>query len=106
MDCGIALWDVLGRCRREGSLDAAIQAAELEPNDFRSFLAEHGRVKAVCFNGATAQRIWRRKIEPELPVPMLPPTRVRLPSTSPAYAAMRFDDKLKAWSQIRAMLAA
>lgn len=102
--CGVALWDVLGRCYREGSLDAAIRNADLEPNDFAAFLRAHPGVDAVFFNGGTAERIWRTRVAPRLPDGLHPSHAQRLPSTSPAYAAMRPEQKLQAWSAITVLL--
>jgi len=36
---GVALWDVLAYCEREGSLDSAIRNEQ--PNDFHRFFAAH-----------------------------------------------------------------
>lgn len=96
----IALWDVLDSCYREGSLDSAIRQSRLRTNDFAQFLEQHPRIDTVFFNGATAERIWLRHVVPELPAEQLPPNSFRLPSTSPAYAAMRFEEKRRHWSTI------
>jgi len=101
---GIALWDVAGECIRPGSLDARIQAGSVSPNDIGGLLAHHPGIARVRFNGAAAEALFRRHVLPTLdPVPDL----LRLPSTSPAHAAMGFEAKLAAWrtglADIRAM---
>jgi hypoxanthine-DNA glycosylase len=91
----IALWDVLGSCHRAGALDAAIEADSVEVNDFATFYATHPRIVCVCFNGAAAERFYKRHVPATLP--HAPPRSVRLPSTSPAHAAWSFARKLAAW---------
>ena len=95
---GVALWDVLKTCYREGSMDADIRDAV--PNDFESFLSQHEGIAAVFFNGAKAEQVWRKRVAPLLPEPLLPRRQVRLPSTSPAYAAINFAQKLEAWRAV------
>ena len=95
---GIALWDVLESCSRAGSLDAAIEKGSVVPNDFATFFACHPRVRRVFFNGATAEQCYRRRVLPLLPAGTL--TYLRLPSTSPAHAAMSYEEKLAAWRVI------
>jgi TDG/mug DNA glycosylase family protein len=89
-DNGVALWDVLDACVRPGSLDADIRDAE--PNDFAAFLAKHRRIERIAFNGGAAQKFFRRHIGAPDGVEL-----VRLPSTSPAHAALRFEQKLAEW---------
>lgn len=91
---GIALWDVAGECVRPGSLDARIRADTVVPNDIPGLLDAHPGIRRICFNGATAEALFRRHVLPAIPTP---PEHVRLPSTSPAHAAMSFDAKLEAW---------
>ena len=91
---GIALWDVAGECVRPGSLDARIRADTVVPNDIPGLLDAHPGIRRICFNGATAEALFRRHVLPAIP---MPPEHVRLPSTSPAHAAMSFDAKLEAW---------
>ena len=55
---GVALWDVLQGCEREGSLDADIRNAV--PNDFAGFRA-HPRLRRVCLNGGKAASLFRRR---------------------------------------------
>lgn len=101
---GIALWDVLAACTREGSLDAAIDERSIIANDLVSFLAQHPRIRHVFFNGATAERCFRLHVQPALEAGAL--KLARLPSTSPAHAALSYTDKLRAWRIILKPLAA
>jgi double-stranded uracil-DNA glycosylase len=101
---GIALWDVLGTCARPGSLDAAIDDASIVPNDFAGFLARHRRITHVFCNGSKAADSFRRHVQPTLDaVPQW--TMDRLPSTSPAHAALPFAGKLERWRAVCAALA-
>jgi hypoxanthine-DNA glycosylase len=84
----IALWDVIGTCERRGSLDADIRDAIDNDLDELSRLAPG--IDCVMFNGRTAGRHQRRLAARGL-------RAVVLPSTSPAYAGMRFEEKLAAW---------
>lgn len=92
---GIALWDVLASCEREGSLDSAIRDRTAQANDFATFLASHPGIGTVLFNGAKAESSFHRRVVPTLARPEL--KLRRLPSTSPANASQRHADKLAAW---------
>lgn len=94
MAARIALWDVLRSCRRESSLDSAIERDSMQPNDFRRFLAAHADITHVFFNGATAEAAFRRHVQPKLPRTL---KFERLPSTSPAHAGMTRPEKQKRW---------
>jgi hypoxanthine-DNA glycosylase len=94
---GVALWDVCAAARREGSLDADI--SETIPNDFDGFFRAHPCVELICFNGQTAAKLFRRFVAPTLPASVRDISWACLPSTSPAYAAMRFDRKLAHWRE-------
>jgi hypoxanthine-DNA glycosylase len=85
---GLAVWDVYAACRREGSLDSAIEAAE--PNDLAGIVARLSQLRAIVHNGGEAARAMR------LTRALGPPVR-RLPSTSPANASWSFERKLAAW---------
>jgi len=95
---GIALWDVMAACERQGSLDADIVAGSIQPNDFAGFFAEHPGISRVFFNGAAAETSFRRLVLPRLADRALHLTR--LPSTSPAHAASSYADRLAAWSLV------
>lgn len=94
---GIALWDVLHSCHRKGSLDAAIQAGSVKVNDFKSFFQRHREIHTVLFNGATAERFYGQYVVPELEHTGM--KLVRMPSTSPAHAAVSFERKVSAWRE-------
>lgn len=90
LEVGVGVWDVYAACEREGSLDTAIRAAELNPL---------GELRVMCpgltliaHNGGESFRHARHTRELGLPV-------LRLPSSSPANAGMTFETKLSEWRQ-------
>ncbi len=97
---GIAVWDVIQRCARRGSLDTAIDNSSIVANDFASFYAAHPRIERICFNGSKAEQEYLRRVLSTLPSRAQAIARSRLPSTSPAMAALSFEDKLRAWSLV------
>lgn len=97
---GYALWDVLGGCRRQGSLDSAIESESMEINDFPTFFRAHPRVDRVFCNGSFAATLFRRRVLPLLGEHAERMALVRLPSTSPAHAGMTAEAKRAAWAAI------
>lgn len=97
---GIAVWDVLQSCIRASSLDADIDSESIVPNNFENFLETHAAIHRICFNGTKAAQLFRRHVQPQLPIRNGPIEYVFLPSTSPAHAGMNFAKKLQAWQQI------
>jgi hypoxanthine-DNA glycosylase len=95
---GLAVWDVLAAGEREGSLDSAIVRSTIRVNDFNEFFAQHRGIRAICFNGNTAAGLYRRKVLPGLDSRGAALETIVLPSTSPAYARLRFEQKLERWS--------
>ena len=91
---GVALWDVLASCAREGSLDADI--TDEEPNRVAELLRETG-IKTVFLNGGKAEAAFKAFIAEGLPSGV---AARRLPSSSPANAGFTFDEKLREWSVI------
>ncbi|MCM5568964.1 DNA-deoxyinosine glycosylase [Burkholderiaceae bacterium FT117] len=87
---GIAIWDVISACRREGSLDSAIR--DSRPNDFSRLRELAPGIERVVFNGRHAGRYAGAFRDQGYDV-------LVLPSTSPAHAAMPAADKLAAWRQ-------
>ena len=85
----IGLWDVIGACEREGSLDSNIR--NQRDNDFSPILSKAKKLRRVFFNG--------KKAAEKEPIFKLRYETVVLPSSSPANT-MRFDAKLEQWRQI------
>lgn len=100
---GVALWDVLHSCVRPGSLDSAIAGGSRVPNDFAAFFKQHPHIRLVGFNGAEAEKSFNTHILPQLnqlPQFVAADMRfVRLPSSSPAHAALSLTQKITAWQQ-------
>ncbi|MCR6626037.1 DNA-deoxyinosine glycosylase [Pseudoxanthomonas japonensis] len=98
---GIGLWDVIGECRRAGSLDSAIVRGSERPNALVPLVASLGQLRAIAFNGATAASLFRRHVEPAVPERLREHVaRVALPSTSPAHAAMGLEALREAWATL------
>ncbi|WP_221893807.1 hypothetical protein [Bathymodiolus japonicus methanotrophic gill symbiont] len=97
----LMIWDVLKSCARQGSLDSAIEESSIEINDFTSLFNSFGNIKQVFFNGATAQALYKKHVYPDFPAMYKALNYTKLPSTSPAYAAMPYQDKLAAWSVLK-----
>jgi hypoxanthine-DNA glycosylase len=95
-DAGVALWDVLHACERDGSLDASIARDTMVTNDFQALFAAYPSIGMVFFNGAKAEQIYLRRVAPARDGI----SYQRLPSTSPANAAIPYDAKLHAWRTI------
>jgi len=96
----IALWDVLQSCIRPGSLDSAIDMSSVAINDFNHFFRCHPQIQAVFFNGQKAESVFQKRVLPHLSSELQKLTFQRLPSTSPAHAALSFNDKLNQWRTI------
>ena len=99
--CNVALWDVCRRAQRIGSLDTSIRASSVVVNDFARFFAAHPGIGLVCLNGTKAAMLYARHVVPRLTEPAQRIRRELLPSTSPAHAAMRYEEKLERWSIVR-----
>lgn len=92
----VGLWDTVASARREGSLDGAIRDAEHAP--LPHLAGTLPQLRAVAFNGKTAQRIGMAQLEGSgLDL-------IALPSSSPAYAAIGFEQKAERWDALRRFL--
>lgn len=88
LEHGFGLWDVLGACEREGSLDSAIRKPAA--NDFARLRELCPLLRTVGFNGQTSG-----KFAPAFAAAGY--RTVVLPSTSPAYASLTLAQKLEQW---------
>lgn len=93
---GVAVWDVLASCHRQGSLDAAIERASMRVNAIDSLVRSQPRLERIVFNGAFAEQVYRSCIKAQVEA-VRQLTTVRLPSTSPANASFGYERKLAAW---------
>ena len=89
---GIALWDVIGNCKRESSLDTDIRMEN--PNDLPAFLFTHPGISKIFFNGKASAKYFNKYF------PHISLDKKILPSTSPAHA-IKWEKKLEAWREIK-----
>lgn len=90
----IALWDVCESAEREGSLDSDIIPETIVANNFAAFFKAHPQIELICFNGQPAERLFRKHVRG------VSIRKEILPSTSPAHASKRPEQKLEEWRQI------
>ncbi len=89
---GIAIWDIYASCHRQGSLDSAIRQASL--NDFQALQRQAPQLRVVAINGAQAASQAKGFTERGWIV-------YRMPSTSPANARLRLEQKAEQWAALR-----
>ena len=88
----IALWDVIASCRIEGSSDATIK--DVVPNDLSPILKGADIRKIYC-NGTKSWELYHKYIEP-----VTGRKAEKLPSTSPANAAVSLEQLIRRWGVI------
>jgi len=91
---GIAVWDVIASCNREGSLDSAIK--DEVANELSALFECYPEIRLVAFNGIKARQVYKKYVDlrPDKQVEY-----ITLPSTSPALTKS-LEDKIKAWRVI------
>ncbi|MGN0949548.1 MAG: DNA-deoxyinosine glycosylase [Mitsuokella sp.] len=92
----IALWDSIGSCEREGSLDSAIH--DEKGNDFSALLREYPKIRTICFNGGKSAQTFKRYNKELLKREDL--TFHAMPSTSPANARWRLPMLEETWGKV------
>lgn len=94
---GLALWDVLRKAERVGSLDSAIRKPE--PNDFGDLFEKFPELRTIAFNGGKAHKLYRTHVANQHRVPHDPLRTAVLPSTSPTPGryVLPFEEKVARW---------
>ena len=87
----LGLWDMISSCNRDSSLDSSLYDEEV--NDIASLLEKYPSIERVAFTGRKAQSLY------EVNFSHIEIERVYLPSPSSAYAKMKLEDKIIAYSQ-------
>ena len=91
---GIALWDVIRSCERNGAMDNRIRNARV--NDIPAILERYPSIQVIGLNGKTAGKFFSRA----WPAGFNDVNVTVLPSTSPANARIRLEEKICAWHRI------
>lgn len=94
----LALWDVIGNCYREGSLDSNIR--EEKVNNLPVLFQAYPSLKTVLFNGGKAYETYKKWLGFKA-IPQV--TFQKLTSTSPANTK-KYAEKLTEWSVIKNLL--
>jgi hypoxanthine-DNA glycosylase len=89
---GIGLWDVIGSCERSNSSDTNLK--NCIPNDFKKLLEEFPNIQVLAFTGKKSHDLFMKYFK-DLEI-----EKVLLPSTSPAHAAMKFEEKKEIYENI------
>ena len=89
----IALWDVIDSCERKGSLDADIRNEEA--NQISKLLEEYPNIQAIFCNGQKSFKNLQKLLGKDFRVPV-----IALPSTSPAHASLKYEEKVLSWRKI------
>jgi double-stranded uracil-DNA glycosylase len=94
---GIGLWDSIGSATRRGSLDTAIR--NVEANPLAALAASLPALRCLAFNGAKSADVGTSQLAGAGEFAC-----IRLPSSSPAHAALTFQAKLDQWKTLRKFL--
>jgi hypoxanthine-DNA glycosylase len=92
---GVALWDVLQQCERQGSLDSAIRKHSIQVNPILEFARSLGSLQLIMLNGGKASSEFDKYFLEPLKAEGV--RSISLPSTSPAFAAMPMLEKQRQW---------
>ena len=92
----IALWDVIKSCEIEGSQDSKIRNVKV--NNINKIIKE-SKIKTIFTTGKTATNLYHKYIESKTKI-----KSIYLPSTSPLYRILKYEEKLKSYQQIKKYL--
>ena len=88
-ECKFGLWDMVRECSRDNSLDSSLENEEV--NDIAAFLEAHPSITRLAFTGKKAEALFKTHFS------YLQIETFYLPSPSSAYAAMKFEEKVKVY---------
>lgn len=88
----IALWDVLAECDIAGASDTSIKNPVA--NDM-NWILKQTKIQSIYTTGATAHKLYEKLCFPECGI-----HAVKLPSTSPANCAVKYEQLVEAYRQI------
>ncbi|MEO8237618.1 MAG: DNA-deoxyinosine glycosylase [Flavobacterium sp.] len=86
----IALWNVLGNCKREGSSDSKITNEAV--NDFTSLHIKYPNIKHIFFESKAAAKFFHKYATPQNGI-----SYHTLPSTSGLNAGISLSQKIESW---------
>ncbi len=92
---GIALWDTYGSLTRESGNSSDSNLKDLQPNDLRAFLMRYPNIRHLFFTGKKAFQGYMKHFK-DITV-----ETTLLPSTSPAHAAMKIEEKLRHYRAVK-----
>jgi len=90
-ECKLGLWDMIRQCTRDNSLDSSLENEEL--NNITNILETYSSINKIAFTGRKAEALFKIHFS------HLDIETTYLPSPSSAYAAMKFEDKVKAYKK-------
>lgn len=93
LDNGIALWDTIGVCEREGSMDSDIHKEV--PNNIRKLLKKYPQIRKICLNGNKSYSTFKKYFPDILNNQHY--SIHPLPSTSPANARFKLKELTELW---------
>ena len=93
-----ALWDVYGSLIRKEGNSSDTNLSQLTPNDLDALLKKHPKIRHIFCTGKKSYDGVKKYFK-DLSLPL-----TLLPSTSPAYAAMKYDEKLQHYQIIKETL--
>jgi hypoxanthine-DNA glycosylase len=91
-ECKLGLWDMIASCTRESSLDSSLEDETV--NDIPALLEANPNIKKVAFTGKKSEALFKTHFS------HLDIETFYLPSPSPTYAAMKFEDKVQAYKKV------
>jgi hypoxanthine-DNA glycosylase len=83
---------MIATCKRESSLDSSLEDETV--NDIPALLEANPNIKKVAFTGKKSEALFKTHFS------HLDIETFYLPSPSPAYAAMKFEDKVQAYKKV------